>query len=201
MAAYYQDRRFTDYVHSQLAEPLIYESLGWSTVPMDAEELERMDINEGVDYVMWKENGDMIGVQERFRDAEYAKYTDATLRYRRDGNRHSARVKSEFYKIRAHYLVYGITNGSKRKQKRETLTGFIKWVILDLDFLRKKFKEGGIVIDRERKWKRCRRDGDKLLCPEMFNHDGSSSFLPFDVPLLKDLWGREPILAEKGFLP
>ena len=197
---YHQDRGFTDYVHSQLAEPLIYDPLGWASVPMDAEELERMDMHEGVDYVMYDQNRDVVGVQERFRGAEYAKYNDATLRFRRDGNPHRNRVRSEFYKIRAKYLVYGITNGSKHKNKRETLTDFIKWVVLDLDFLRKKFKEGAIAIDRSRKWKTCRRDGDRLLCPEMFNPDRSSSFLPFDVPLLSELWGREPIFSEKGFL-
>ena len=200
MTTYRQDRGFTDYVHKHLAEPLIYSPLNWSTAPFDAEELERMDMHEGVDYLMRVESGDVVGVQERFRDKDYAKYSDATLRYRRDGNKHAERRKSEFYKIIARYLVYGITNGSKRKDKREELSEFLKWVILDLEALRTKFQQKLMVIDGQSGLKHSKCADGKLYCPVMFNRDGSSSFVVVDVPLLHDLWGMECIFAQKGFL-
>ena len=37
-------------------------------------------------------------------------------------------------------VVYGVVNGKKDINERDRLTDFIKWVILDLNFLRKNNK-------------------------------------------------------------
>lgn len=200
MTLYKDDRSFTNYVHDELTIPIIYDSIGWKIKEIDAKELERIDINEGVDYVLTDcKNNATIKVQERFRDNYYKNYNDATLRYRRDFNPDPKRVKSEFYKIKADYLVYGITNGSKWPEKRNTLSDFIKWVILDLKIIKSKYKNGKIkIISSSRKT--CWTQSDVLFCPENFNPDRSSSFLPFDIRLIYRLWGKSPILAQKGFL-
>ena len=199
MANYTDDRSFTNFVHTNLAIPMIYKKLAWEISDIDPVELERLDINEGIDYVLEDMNGKKIYVQERFRDEYYKAYNDATLRFRRSNNPDPQRVKSEFYKINADYLVYGITNGKKFFDKRNTLTDFIKWVALDLKFIQKKFEIGKLKIVTPAPRIRCWIEGDVLCCPEVFNPDGSSSFLPFDINLMKQLWGTSPILAQKGF--
>ena len=117
MANYSSDRSFTDYVHNHLAIPIIYRKLNWDISEIDAKVLETIDINEGIDYVLNNSSGETVLVQERFHDSFYSKYNDATLRFRRDQNQNPERIKSEFYKIKADYLVYGITNGSKFPEK------------------------------------------------------------------------------------
>ena len=200
MAKYNDDRGFTNYVHDELTSPLIYNTLGWKIKNIDAAELERMDVNEGIDYLLVNNNtGAILNEQERFRYDYYQGYNDATLRYRRDFNPNPERVKSEFYKIKADFLVYGITNGSKWPEKRHTLTNFIKWVILDVKFIQSKFELGKIKIVTSGR-KTCWLEEDVLCCPENFNPDGSSSFLPFDIKLIVQLWGNSPIIAQKGFL-
>lgn len=195
MAKYNSDRDFTDYAHLNLAIPLIYDKLNWTVIDYD----ENKDINDGIDYLLIDITGKEISIQERFRDDYYQQYTDATLRFRRDFNPNPARVKSEFYKIKADYLVYGITNGSKFLDKRHALTDFIKLVVLDLKYLQEKYENGKIKIPTSRK-RTCWIEDDVLCCPENFNPDGSSSFLPFDIPLIYKLWGESPIFYQKGYL-
>ncbi|WP_299116098.1 hypothetical protein [uncultured Winogradskyella sp.] len=200
MTKYNNDRSFTDYVHDELAIPKIYNPLGWDVLDIDDDELEAKDINEGIDYVLINsDTGEIFNVQERFRDNYYKSYNDATLRYRREFNTNPERIKSEFYKIKADYLVYGITDGSKWPEKRHTLTDFIKWVILDVKFIQSKFEDGKIKIVSSAR-NTCWLEEDILCCPENFNPDGSSSFLPFDIPLIFNLWGKEPIFAQNGFI-
>lgn len=198
MANYSSDRSFTDYVHNHLAIPIIYRKLNWDISEIDAKVLETIDINEGIDYVLNNSSGETVLVQERFRDSFYSKYNDATLRFRRDQNQNPERIKSEFYKIKADYLVYGITNGSKFPEKRHTLTDFIKWVVLDLNFIRIQFELGKIKIVTSSKIN-CWIEDDVLHCPENFNPDGSSSFIPFDVLLLVNLFGYRPIIEQQGY--
>jgi hypothetical protein len=197
---YKDDRSFTNYVHDELVVSQIYkEELNWKIKDINPNELEVMDIHRGIDYVLIDINNKDIYVQERFRDSFYQKYNDATIRYRRDNSSNPNRVQSEFYKIEADYLVYGITNGRKFVDKRHTLTGFIKWVVIDLNFLRKKFKGKLIKVTEERRTT-CYMSDNVLCCPKNYNPDGSSSFIPLDVPLLHQLWGGEVIFKQFGFL-
>ena len=107
-------------------------------------------------------------------------------------------MKSEFFKIKADYLVYGITNGKKFIDKRYTLTDFIKWVILDVNFLKEKYENKQLEIVTSRKIT-CEIFNQKLICPENFNPDGSSSFVPFDVFMLNKLWGDKVIIAQNRY--
>lgn len=198
MANYSSDRSFTDYVHNNLAIPIIYKKLNWNISKIEANILEEKDMNEGIDYVLHDNTNEAIYVQERFRDSYYSNYNDATLRFRRDNNSNQDRIKSEFYKIKADYLVYGITNGNKFPEKRHTLTDFIKWVVLDLKFIKEQFKSEKIKIVTSSQ-KCCWISSGVLFCPENFNTDGSSSFIPFDIVLLKKLFGDNPIKDQKGY--
>tara|TARA_B100000497_G_C7689413_1_gene418674 strand:+ start:792 stop:1391 length:600 start_codon:yes stop_codon:yes gene_type:complete len=198
MAYYKDDRSFTNYVHNNLAIPKIYETLGWNVLEIDKNKLEYIDINHGIDYVLKDQNGTIKNVQERFRDIFYQKYNDATLRYRRDNNSDPSRMKSEFFKIKADYLVYGITNGKKFIDKRYTLTDFIKWVILDVNFLKEKYENKELEIITTNKIT-CEIVNQKLICPENFNPDGSSSFIPFDIFMLNKLWGDKVIIAQNRY--
>ncbi|MCH1558288.1 MAG: hypothetical protein L7R87_04140 [Flavobacteriaceae bacterium] len=198
MGYYKDDRSFTNYVHNNLAIPKIYETLGWNILEIDKDRLEYIDINLGIDYVLKNQNGTIKNIQERFRDSFYQKYNDATLRYRRDKNSDPSRMKSEFFKIKADYLVYGITNGKKFIDKRHTLTDFIKWVILDLNYLKEKYENKELEIVTTKKIT-CEIFNQKLICPENFNPDGSSSFIPFDILMLNKLWGDKVIIAQNRY--
>lgn len=192
------DWAFSTYVHQHFAVPHIYDRMGWRIVERSMEEAREMDINHGIDYLLEDIDGQLINVQERFRDNFYGdKYNDATLRFKRANNTHPERISSEFYKIKAKYLVYGICNGSKSDQTN--ITGFIKWVVVDIPFLQQKFKDGLLIIGDTRS-KYCIQDGNTMICPENFNPDGSSSFIPLDVKIMHTLWGNAPVLHQIGFL-
>ncbi len=194
---YNHDRPFTNYVHSKVAIPLIYNPLGWNEVSMSDEEKVRIDINDSIDYTMIDSEGNIKTIQERFRDNYYnTKYNDVTFRYRRDNNPHFDRRESEFYKIKAKYFLYGITNGSKFRYEQE-VTGFSKYCLFFVQPLITKIETGDIII-KENIYKSYTQGG-KLFIPHNFNKDGSSSFIAFDVPALEKLWPGEIIIQQKGF--
>ncbi len=199
MANYHSDRNFTDYVHAHLARPIIYVKLGWRELNVPAHVLNQLDMNFGIDYVARNTAGRNVTIQERFRESKYSNYDDATLRFRRERNKNADRIESEFYKIKADYLVYGITDGDKNPEKRDQLKSLRKWVVLDLQFLQNKYQNGKLkIVDRTQN--KCFVDEDILHCPENFNPDGSSSFIPLDVLFIHQLWGNAPILAQSGFI-
>lgn len=198
MTKYSEDRRFTDYVHSHLAIPHIYNALNWTQKEVDASYLAAIDMHEGVDYVFENEDKREIKCQERFKDDFYKNYNDFTLRYRRDLNPDASRHASEFFKIKADYLVYGITNGSKFPEKRHTLTGFIKYAVVDLHVLFDKIKSGDIIPRRGRSLSYI--ENGKIIAPIKDNTDDSSSFVAFDVKLLHQLFGKDGIIIkQEGF--
>jgi len=195
---YQEDRDFTDFVHENIAVYSIYGELNWSEYLVNKKLLDEIDMHHGIDYVFTDDTGKKIFIQERFRESKYNIYNDATIRYRRDRNSKADRRKSEFFKMKADVLVYGITNGSKRYNSRHTLTDFLKWVVIDLNFLREQFINGQMKIIRSASIN-CRIESGILLCPVNFNRDSSSSFIPIDIPLLHSLWGTKAILAQKGY--
>jgi hypothetical protein len=195
---YSDDRSFTDFVHTQLAVPQVYQYLGWKEKKVDSKTLLSLDLHEGVDYIFENQYNKEILVQERFRDEYYKNYQDCTLRYRRDANVDSSRHQSEFYKVKADYLVYGITNGSKFPEKRHTLTHFLKIVVLDLKILFHNFDKG--LITPKYGYKSSNIVDGKMIAPIIDNHDDSSSFVAFDVSQLHQLFGKKGIiLFQKGF--
>lgn len=199
MTTYISDRLFTNYIHENLAIPKIYDKIQWQEHNIDPDELERMDLNQGIDYIFKDDNGDMKTVQERFRESKYQKYSDFTIRYRRDNNVHKERVESEYYKMNASYFTYGITNCIKTEDL-SNCTDFIKYAVIDLEKVYPKIDDGSIIIsDNNENF--CKIiDDEKIECPVKYNKDGSSSFFPIDISLLVKLWGSEMIITEKGFL-
>lgn len=197
---YKSDRSFTDFVHTNLALPIIYKQLAWREKKIDAELLKSVDMQQGIDYIFENEQGKVIKVQERFRDDYYKTYRDCTLRYKREHNPNESRRISEFFKIKADYLVYGITNGKKFPEKRHTLTGFLKFVVLDLNVLFKQIETGNIVLKKGRRTSYIQ--SGKLISPINENHDKSSNFVAFDIFMLNKLFKSENIiLLQNGFLP
>lgn len=196
MSNYITDRKFTDYVHRNIALPTVYSLLGWKEAKVDKDWLRRLDMNQGIDYVLEKD-GELMTVQERFREIKYQQYTDFTIRYRRDGNYHKERVKSEFYKIDAHYFTYGITNCNKHDLS--ICSQFVKVAIIDLEKVFDKIDNGDIIVKNNGK-RTCYIDNGKLICPIIPNHDDSSSFVPLDIPMLTKLWGSDVLIYNKGFL-
>ena len=199
MTYYSADRKFTDTVHNEVALKEIYPQLGWKVFPMNPDELNRIDLEQGIDYVMIDRQGKKHNVQERFREYHYHFYKDATLRYRRDHSDDADQIESEFYKIKADYLVYGIINGSKAQvRNRAKEFSFVKYAVIDLKVLFKQIGKRKIILD------------EKIGKPEIINGvmhaavnentDYSSNFVAFDVKGLNDLFGRENIiLIQEGF--
>jgi hypothetical protein len=190
-----KDWDFTNYVHDILAVPIIYQKMEWTNVMRD----ENADRDHGIDYFVTQKDGMVIGIQERFRDNYYSKYNDFTIRYRRDRNQYDDRHESEFYKIKAKYLIYGITNGKKFIDARGTLTNFLKYAIIDLGILNKKIEIGRIVIPNGLH-RVSKIQSDILIAAHNFNPDGSSDFIAFDVLMLDKLFGDEGIITyQEGF--
>ncbi|WP_299122661.1 hypothetical protein [uncultured Winogradskyella sp.] len=197
MSKYRNDRAFTDYVHKNLARPLIYRPLNWTEVQLRQDYAKYIDMMDGIDYVF--RNGDNImSVQERFREVQYKDYSDFTIRYRRDENKVEERHESEYYKVKAHYFTYGIID--KPKSNVEKASGFIKYAIIDLKKVYEKLDSKAIFISDNRQNKCKIVDGNRIECPVKYNTDGSSSFFPIDISYLVKLWGDNMVIAQKGFL-
>ncbi|TAF33051.1 MAG: hypothetical protein EAZ57_07325 [Cytophagales bacterium] len=198
MSVYKTDRHFTDFVHLQVALPQIYQPLGWQPHQVSPHELEHYDRNHGIDYFFETPEGSVVSVQERFREQKYQHYNDFTLRYRRDFNRDVKQHPSEFFKIRANYMVYGIVNKPKINILQERNVSFLKYAVLDLAVFFGLFLEGRIKAKRGLD-KSFVADGI-LVAPIKDNHDKSSSFLAFDVALLAQLFqDSRLIIKQQGF--
>ena len=194
------DRKFTNYVHDNVAIPTVYTPIGWTQHDIDPDELEWIDVHKGIDYLFKNAQGKIVSVQERFRERMYANYSDFTIRYRRDENVHADRVRSEYYKMAADYFTYGITNGVK--SNFSSATEFIKVAIIDLKKVYEKIDSGLIVI-RNNGRNVCRiieENGvQKIECPVKYNRDHSSSFFPIEISFLIQLWGSDMVIFKKGF--
>lgn len=196
MANYTEDRAFTNHIHNKVALPVIYKPLAWQQLQLDAATAEKIDVQKGIDYVFKDANGTIKTVQERFREQKYERYTDFTIRYRRDNNKHADRRESEYFKMQARYFTYGITNCLKTNQL--ACTDFVKYAVIDLEQVYQKIDHGFITITNNGK-KGCSLEDGKISCPVLFNKDGSSSFFPIEIAFLVKLWGEELIVAQKGF--
>jgi hypothetical protein len=196
MTSYHSDRLFTNFIHKNLAIPKIYDPINWEKKSIDRISAEKMDIFDGIDYV-FESNGELKTVQERFRERKYQEYTDFTIRYRRDKNPLAERHQSEYYKMKANYFTYGITNCLKNDMN--TCSDFIKFAIVDLKIVYSKIESGDIYIV-DSGLNSCRLVNNKIECPIKYNQDGSSSFFPIEISLLVKLWGTDVVLCQKGFI-
>jgi hypothetical protein len=196
MANYISDRAFTDHIHNNVAIPVIYNPINWKQVKLDPANAIHIDMFQGIDYV-FNHNGTNKTIQERFRERKYQQYSDFTIRYRRDENVHSDRHQSEYYKMKADYFTYGITNCLKAELSQ--CSDFLKYAIIDLKTVYSKIDAGDILI-KDNGRNTCRIIDNKIECPVKFNTDGSSSFFPIEISFLIDLWGNDIIIAQKGFI-
>lgn len=105
---------------------------------------------------------------------------------------------SEFFKIEAKYFLYGISNGKKFEDNLHTNTNFMKWAVIDIDNLLKAIDDKLIVIDETLSGTTCQFKNGKLFCPINNNKDNSSSFVPFDIPMLNKI-SNNIIVASSGF--
>jgi len=196
--SYWLDRRFTDFIHQQVALPQVYRPLGWEPFRLSNTEKEELDIRHGIDRVFSQSDGTLVTVQERFRTARYANYQDVTFRYRRDEYATAERRYSEFYKIQADYLLYGILDSDSKDPGQLTHAGFQKVVLIHLPPLWKKLESGEAVID-EAASGRCRWEEGRLVIPVNHNRDGSSNFIAWDIPLIAQHWPHQIIRYQRGF--
>ena len=195
---YKKDRKFTDFVHKEIATPVIYNKLGWKEKLLDSELAAKIDMENGVDYIFINGAAKEIKIQERFRDQKYKNFNDFTIRYRRDFNENKSQHQSEFYKLKADYLVYGITNTTKENIDVNQSLNFIKFAIVNLKVLFNKLRNEQITI--KEKIKQSKIEDNKLIVPVLYNKDKSSSFIAFDIEQLCDLFSYDRIiLIQKGF--
>lgn len=197
---YRSDRKFTDKVHEKAALKYIYKRLGWKIKNIDPEKLEKMDMKKGIDYVFTDSFGKTVTVQERFREKSYKTYNDFTLRYRRDANNNADRKKSEFYKIEADYIVYGIIDKSKEYvMNNGNDIGFEKFAVINSKVLFELISQGYIAVDINAGENYF--ENGKMHISIKQNSDGSSSFAVFDLKMLNDMFSRqELIILQEGFI-
>ena len=181
MSKYLNDRMFTNYIHQNLAIKEIYERLEWKQIELKTELAEHLDINKGIDYCFKTKHEAVVTVQERFRERKYGRYNDITFRYRRDHNPDKTRVASEFFKIQADFMVYGVIDCDKLNYS--LAKRFIKFAVVNLKMLMDAFDRKEILI-KESAAHQCQIDNGTLICPINYNRDGSSSFVPVDISLL-----------------
>ncbi|MFS0982430.1 hypothetical protein [Enterococcus casseliflavus] len=206
MSNYNSDRSFTDYVHVNLAVPIIYSKLEWNCLPLHTDYTNQRDMQDGIDYQATDEHGFKITIQERFRDAFYADRNDFTMRYTRENSLRENEQKSEFFKIDATYFIYGITNGKKFADARHTLTGIIRYVVVDVNELKNLFRKGIIKVPNGIQYSsRIVNDENGrqvLYTAKLANRDGSSEFIAIDPAQLRQILGQNisnVIIDQIGF--
>lgn len=187
------DREFTNTVHSKLAIPIIYKTLGWTET--ECSNIEYLDINKGIDYIMSSDNV-AHSVQERFRESKYKEYNDFTIRLTRDYNQHKERQHSEFFKIEADYFIYGIINTSKYEVSKAT--DFIKYAVIDMKEFQKQYNVGRIKVDSTNRGK-SKIENNIIVAGYNKNIDYSSEFVAFDIAQLLELFGQQMVVLQKGF--
>ncbi|MBN1251186.1 MAG: hypothetical protein JXR51_14950 [Bacteroidales bacterium] len=185
---YKTDSYFTNFVHNNIAIPLIYNYLDWHEIKFDKENTELCDIKKEVDYVFENTNGKQIKIQERFRDKKYKNFNDFTLKYKQE----------EVNKIDADYLTYGITNIAKENTNQNQDLDFIKFAIINLKNLFEKIENKQIILKTD--IKKSVIENKIMYVPILTNVDKSSSFVAFDIKLLNELTNnQEIIIIQKGF--
>lgn len=200
---YAHDRQFSDFVFNNLVKTTIFPTMGWTEYLVDKDVLNKMDLDDGIDALIQENNQNIFSIQYRFRDAFYQQYDDVTLRYKREFNRNSNRHNSEFFKIKANYLLYGVTNGKKFRDSLRTNTEFLKWAVIDVEKLMEKIRMEQIIIDDNLNSNCCKSSYHEgrlvMVCPVNYNTDNSSSFVPFSVKILNQI-APEVIVRQEGYL-
>ena len=95
------------------------------------------------------------------------------------------------------YFVYGIINQSKNNV--DSNAKFIKYAVINIHTLMDLIEQEKIVIEENAKTKFCSVYNEKLYCPVIQNFDKSSSFVPFDISMMKRLFPNGLIIDSYGF--
>lgn len=196
------DWKFSDKVHQYVLENEIYNHHFFNLKEV-TKATKREDQDEGIDYWAVCSDG-RYSIQERFR--ELSKYTknslEFTLRYERNGSISNNQKKSEFFKIKANYLLYGITENQKVDSK---ITGLKRFVFINIQELYKEINNGNIIID-ENKENRLEPYVNKENIPCAIvkkNHEnksGNSSLVIFNVSHLYEI-NKNIVFSSEGYLP
>ncbi|MDD5921605.1 MAG: hypothetical protein PUC44_00250 [Eubacteriales bacterium] len=195
----YPDRRkFSDAVHSNIA-PKVYQYLGWELDNVRDEDYRRnADLTDGIDYYILV-GGHHRTVQERFRRQSYARYNDITFRYTYPDNTED-RKNSEWFKITADYMIYGIADTDTKDAEQITRNNrFVKLAVIDLRRFSLLVDEGKIAVGNSRQSEF--RNGiliGGLQRNKKYAGDNPSTFAVFDV---RDLFkvNSDLIILEKGY--
>lgn len=105
------------------------------------------DCENGIDYFATMPNGNNFSIQERFRTLN--KFTinsqEFTIRYSRPTSISENQKQSEFFKIKADLLLYGITNNENKNFN--VPVEFRRFVVVNLRDLFKAINNDEILID------------------------------------------------------
>lgn len=211
MSNYTSDRSYTNHNH-ELAEAKIYARYGIEIVkPITKEEkeaAEAADIFEAIDYIGYIEKTGMpFAIQERTRDAKYAKFNDVTIRFERPQNSHEDRQKSEFYKLDAYFeknpnmpflMMYAVRGEEKGEIVDDGDATFQKYAFLDLRKLFKYVKSGDICVCNMGETVTSFVVDGVLYAPTISNCDSSSVFFSVDVGQLAKHF-PDVVLEQQGF--
>lgn len=142
-----RDWQFSDKVHEKVME-VVYGPTSGLVIKAS----EKDDLSKGIDYLFFSKNRQSdkpLYIQERFR--ELNKYTasceEFTLRFRRSNSLSDTQKLSEFFKIKAHCLVYGVTSEAKQHIEDGGDFNLKHVVVIKLKKLMKAIDNGLIIID------------------------------------------------------
>lgn len=195
----YTDWNFTDKVHKHVLDKKIYNHTFDNFCSIEKASLKE-DQENGIDYWIFCQNN-KYSIQERFR--ELYKYTENsfefTLRYERNNSISNNQKKSEFFKIEADFLLYGIT---ENKKSDFNISGLKRFVFIDLNELFKEIHLGNIVIDENKNNKNqpyLKNNIPHAIIKQ--NHEdktGNSSLIIFNV-LHLNLINKNIVLNSQGY--
>lgn len=191
--SYDVNRKFTDFVHKNIAIPTAYKILEWEERNCDSEILDKVDKDCGIDYFFTDVNGKVISVQERFRSVDYLKYNDFTITYKRGDDNTYMHHYGELFKIRADFMLYGITNGTILNHEKDC-TKFEKIVLINIQNLLQEFRNGRICLSDSEIKSNCR------LIARVVHRKDAPSFIAFDVPKLLDEFASSIVIQQFGYL-
>ena len=170
------------------------------TTEMEVFLAKRADGKMAIDHFVKDKDGTMASVQTRFRAPNYGKFGDFTIRYDKpsDTAYTGTSVLCEYHHFNSDLMLYGICNEDLNKDATK-VTDLDKWVLVNVIEFRRLCKIGKIV-QKENIGFKCKREGDKLICPVISNAgDKDTRFTSVSIKTANDMFPNL-IIAQKGFL-
>lgn len=164
------------------------------------------DSENGIDYWAKTPNGKNLSIQERFRTLN--RFTinsqEFTIRYTRPNSTSENQKKSEFFKIKADLLLYGITNNENKNT--ENPVEFRRFVVVNLHELFRAINNNDITIDENLDNKKNKPYLSSLGIVTAISKDnvedskGNSKLLIFNVSHILKLKNYKIILKEYNYI-